>query len=174
MDVPAALLALFPASKRRLLDVTRRSIDDAMLKEIAAADYGCDLEVHLAALRPIRDRGAVPDDLGWHPGEVLSLTHFCDPERPNPPPFEPGPTGRRGHQIRAFACAVLLYNGEDSAMDSALARCLVSARVLDEEVNEAAGSYLTWEIPQLGVGGAGQRQLRGCDPDSGTREGVPQ
>jgi hypothetical protein len=152
MDVPIALLAAFPPSNQRLLDVTRRQIDDEMLLEIAMADYGIDAEIHLAALRPIRETGVVPEPLDWHPGEVLELTRYCDPDHPDPPPFRPGPAGRRGHQIRAFACAVLLRAGadHDCVSEATLAQCLVSANVIDEEVSEAAACLLTWEIPRFG------------------------
>jgi hypothetical protein len=57
MKIPASLCDTFPPSDERLLDVTRRQMDDEMLSEIAAADYGTDLDAHLAALRPIRDGG---------------------------------------------------------------------------------------------------------------------
>jgi hypothetical protein len=103
MNIPAALVAAFPPSQDALLDFARKRIDDSMLLEIARADYGCDAEAHLAALRPIRDEGSVVSPMQWQPGEVLELTSYCDPEQPEGPPFEPGPTGRRGHLIRLFA-----------------------------------------------------------------------
>lgn len=151
MELPAALAARFPPSRRRLLDVTRVSINDTMLEEIAAADYGCDFDEHLAALRPIRDEGKLLEPFDWNPGEVLELTRYCDPECPNPPPFAPGSTGLRGHRIRAFACAALLYRGtqHDTAADATLAQCLVSARALEPEVSEAIGCFLTWETQRI-------------------------
>jgi hypothetical protein len=153
MDIPEALTIAFPPSSQLLLDVTRRQIDDGMLLELAEADYGLDAEIHLSSLRPIRDQGVVHPPLGWHPAEVLALTRWHNPEKPNEPPFEPGPTEKRGHQIRAFACAVLLHLGPeyDVGHDSTLAQCLVSTKVLGDEVNQAAGSFLTWRIPHLGV-----------------------
>jgi hypothetical protein len=155
MNVPAALLDAFPASAARLLGVARRQVDDGMLAEIARADYGRDAERHLAALVPIRDHGWVPAPLHWHPGEVLELVRWSQPEDPT---WKPGGTGTRGHQMRAFACAALLrasaepgneyYEGSD---DSTLAQCLASAKVLGEEMLEAAGQFLTWRIPRMTV-----------------------
>src|SRR5260221_13417688 len=103
MNIPHALVTAFPPSNRLLLDVSRQQIDDGMLAEIAAADYGIDADRHLASLRPIRDTGVVPQFIGWHPAEVLELIRWSDPENPE---HKPGSTGRRGHQMRAFSCAV--------------------------------------------------------------------
>src|SRR5436305_280319 len=114
MILPPALLAVFPPSADRLLDVARQQVDDGMLREIAAADYGRDVDIHLAALRPIRDQGIVPAPLGWHPGEVLELIRWSDPEDPA---HKPGATGRRGHQMRAFACAALLRTAMENGCD---------------------------------------------------------
>lgn len=153
MSIPPALLSAFPPSADLLFDLARRRTDDAMLHDIAVADYGMGSDEALAALRPVRDRGVIPDPLPWVLHEVLTLTHFCNPDVPNPPPFDPGPTGLRGHQTRLFACAALLRieagmaPGEsDIASDSALAQCLVSAKVLGAEMSEAAACYLTWRI----------------------------
>jgi hypothetical protein len=63
MNPPPALVTAFPPSLDLLLDVTRRQVDDGMLTEIARADYGSDVSVHLAALRAIRDHGIVPSPL---------------------------------------------------------------------------------------------------------------
>jgi hypothetical protein len=155
MDMPAELLSAFPPSADLLLDRARREIDDEMLLEIAKADYGQDVALHLAALWPIRDQGVISAELGWHPCEVLELIRWSQPEDPT---WKPGSMGRRGHQMRAFACAALLragalaenenYDGASSA-DSSLAQCLVSAKVLGDEMSEAAARFLTWRIPQL-------------------------
>jgi hypothetical protein len=153
MDIPAALLAAFPPSADLLLDRARRRTDNAMLMDIACADYGLQAEEMMAELRPIRDRGVVPTPLPWMLCEVLSLTHFSNPDQPDTPPFEPGPTGLSGHQARLFACAVLLRADADLPReegylptDSALAQCLVSANLLGKEMSEAAACYLTWRI----------------------------
>lgn len=153
MDIPESLTVAFPPSSQQLLDVTSRQIDDGMLLELAEFDYRYNADVHLASLMPIRDSGTIDSPLGFYPGEVLQLARWCDPAKPNEPPFEPGPTGRRAHRIRAFACAVLLRLGPeyDTGYDSTLAQCLSSAGVLGDDVNRAAGSFLMWQIPHLGV-----------------------
>jgi hypothetical protein len=155
MDIPVPLIAAFPPSADLLLDLARQQVDDTMLREIANADYGYKADAMLAALRPIRDDGIIPAPMDWPLVEVLQLTRWCDPETPNPPPFEPGPTGRRGHQTRLFACAVLLRamakpatDNIDNSEDASLANCLISAQVLGEEMSIAAARFLTWRIPQ--------------------------
>lgn len=152
MRLPDPLLAAFPPLVDLLLERARRKTDDAMLAEIARADYGLEADERMAELRPIRDSGVIPIPLPGMLGEVLTLTHYSHPEAPNTPPFEPGPTGLRGHQARLFACAVLLRAeaelpaGSRIATDSALAQCLVSANVLGEEMSIAAACYLTWRL----------------------------
>jgi hypothetical protein len=156
MDVPAALTAAFAPSADLLLHRARRQIDDAMLMEIASADYGHMADEMMTELRPIRDEGIIAAPMHWQLSEVLRLTRWCNPERPNPHPFKPGPTGRSGHQIRLFACAVLLRaeaalpnENIDSSEDSTLAQCLSSARVLGEEMSEATARFLTWWLPHM-------------------------
>ena len=152
MEIPAALLAAFPPSADLLLDRARRRTDDAMLWEIARADYGMEADAMMAALRPIRDAGMIPSPLPGMLGEVLSLTHYSNPDVPDSPPFEPGPTGLAGHQARLFACAVLLRVEADlhpeqrMLTDSALAQALVSANRLDETMSEAVACHLTWRL----------------------------
>ncbi len=151
MEIPPALLAAFPPSADLLLDVTRRQVDDVMLTEIAAADYGMSRAEHLALLRPIRDNGVVPDMMQWYGGEVLELTRWPHPENPA---HKPGSQGLRGHQMRAFACAALLRaatidDQNDISQDATLARCLVSAKVLGEDMSDAAARFLTWRIPRV-------------------------
>ena len=154
MEVPASLLAAFPPSVDLLLDRVRRKTDDAMLTEIARADYGLEADEIMAVLRTIRDVGVAPIPLPWMLREVLTLTHYSNPDAPNAPPFEPGPTGLRGHQARLFACVVLLRAVAELPQevravidtDSVLAQCLVSANVLGEEMSVAAACYLTWRM----------------------------
>jgi hypothetical protein len=155
LDIPAALIVAFPPSADLLLDRARRHTDDAMLRWIARADYGIMADQMMADLRAIRDNGIVLAPMHWQLGEVLELTRWCNPEAPHPPPFEPGPTGRRGHQTRLFACAVLLRAEAESDIrrehveDSTLAQCLVSAKVLGDEISDAAARFLTWRMSQM-------------------------
>jgi hypothetical protein len=153
MEVPAPLLAAFPPSPTLLFELARWQTDDAMLTVIARADYGLGANEVMAELRPIRDEGGLPTAMSGQLGEVLELIRFSEPDTPTPPPFEPGPTGRRGHQSRLFACSVLLmveaeWSIEEVGIstDSTWAQCLVSAKVLGEETSEAAARLLTWWI----------------------------
>jgi hypothetical protein len=153
MDIPPELIACFPPSPDLLLDRARRNVDDAMLRDIAQADYGYMAEEMLVELRPIRDNGILPSPMHWQLVEVLRLIQWSDPENPNRPPFEPGPRGLSGHQTRLFACAVLLRaatqpaSGYDGGThDSTLAQCLISAKALGDRMTEAVGSFLIWEL----------------------------
>jgi hypothetical protein len=149
MNIPPALLSAFPPSSSLLLDVTRRDVDDSMLEEIAWADYGHKADEYLSGLKRIRDQGIVPKSMGWDRAEVLELIRWCDPDQPAQEPGSPGP---RGHQMRAFSCAVLLVAAAEAGGDSdeaTLAQCLRSAKVLGGEVNEAAARFLTWRIPTV-------------------------
>ncbi|WP_435007618.1 hypothetical protein P12x_004884 [Tundrisphaera lichenicola] len=158
MEIPDELISAFPPSEDLLLECVRRRTDDAMLRDIAEADYGQMADEMMTELRPIRDRGVIPAPPSWMLSEVLTLTHYCNPESPNPPPFEPGPTGHRGHQTRLFACAVLLRIEADlpyeyhRSTDSALAQCLASAKVLGEQMGEATASYFTWRLSRESSG----------------------
>lgn len=151
MDVPHFVLDAFPPSVTALLDCARAPIDDEMLMQVARADYGNMAEELFAALKPIRDSAEIPKPLAFWLREVLSLTRWSDPDSPQPPPFEPGPTGLKGHQIRLFVCAVLLKASSqnkdpDDSDDSSLAQGLRSARRLGEEVNFAFAQFLTWRL----------------------------
>jgi hypothetical protein len=152
IELPAALTAAFPPSADLLLERARQQTDDAMLMEIARADYGFMADELIVDLRRIRDEGIGSVLMYWQLHEVLSLIRFCNREVPNAPPFEPGPTGRRGHQTRLFACAVLLRlaaahdEAIDTSPDSTLAQCIASAKVLGDEMSNGVASFLTWWI----------------------------
>jgi hypothetical protein len=155
MDVPASLEAAFPPSAELLLNSARRHVDDQMLMDIARADYREMANEMLAQLRPIRDHGIIPAPMHFQLVEVLDLTRYCNPDMPERAPFEPGPMGRRGHQTRLFACAVLLRATDefanrhiDADAESTLAQCLASAKVLGDEMSEVAARFLTWRLPR--------------------------
>jgi hypothetical protein len=118
-----------------------------MLEEIAGVDYGHKADQYLAGLRAIRDNGIIPKSMGWQRAEVLELIRWCNPDDPAQ---KPGAPGRRGHQMRVFSCAVLLLaaaeEGGGDSDEATLAQCLASAKVLGEEMNSAAASFMTWGI----------------------------
>jgi hypothetical protein len=152
-EVPDTLIAAFPPSADLLLDRARRETDDAMLREIAEADYGWRADEMVPMLQLIRDKGVVPAPMPRILGAVLNLTQFSNPDKANASRFQPDPKHRRGHQARVFACAVLLRaeaelppEADDFTAESALPQCLASANVLGEEMSEAAARFLTWRI----------------------------
>jgi len=101
----SALFNAFGPDPDDLLRCLSRHVDDDMLEEIAAADYGHDIEQHLVQLRRIRDEGSFETPMDWHPIEVLELIRWSKPEDPKQ---QPSALGERGHWVRAFACAALL------------------------------------------------------------------
>ena len=101
----AAFFEVFQPQADQLLRQVSRLIDDGMLEEIAAADYGYDVEKHLAHLQLIRDEGSFAVPMRWEPREILELIRWSEPEDPK---WKPGAFGERGHWMRAFACTSLL------------------------------------------------------------------
>jgi hypothetical protein len=139
----------------RLFDRTRRAVDDDMLSDIASADYGYRAVEMMALLIPIRDTGMIPVATAPSLAEVLGLIRWSDPDRPNSPPFSPGPSGLRGHLTRLFACALLLhievispYGDWDGTNDSTLANGIISAKLLGNEFTVLLGCFLTWRLTQ--------------------------
>jgi hypothetical protein len=86
-----------------LLALIFEHVDDSMLLKIAQADYGKDVEIHLAALDQIRANN-IPFPIQWHPGEVLELTRWTEWDNLTPPN---GEISERNHWMRLFACTVL-------------------------------------------------------------------
>lgn len=152
-DIPPILTETFPPSPDALLDCARRNVDDEMLMDVANADYGYRAEEMFRWLRTIRDDGQIPRPVDGWLSEVLELTRNSDPDKPKPTPFEPGPTGLRGHRTRLFACAALLRattepnsGYSDCCEDFTLAQCLASAKLLEDEISNSIGRYLTWRF----------------------------
>ncbi len=146
---PLALFAKARPSGEALLEWLRPRIDDAMLREIAAADYGCDRELHLEPLLRIRDGRPPAYVSAWHPREVLELVRWSQPDDPH---WQPGGTGMRGHLMRAFACAVLLRSAvepENATHDSAIPQTLELlwdsvAVIADRDAEERTIALLAW------------------------------
>lgn len=145
-----ATLAQFAPDPDALLAWLRPRIDDDMLAEIAAADYGMDADAHLAALRRIRDSGAVLVSLGWEPKEVLELIRWSEPEDPT---WRPGSTGERGHLMRAFCCAALIRAAAEpanadtiSGENQTVIQLIASALTLEPAAQRAALQLLAWRL----------------------------
>lgn len=152
--------AFAPPDPQALLRALSRHIDDAMIAEIAAADYGRDIEEHLIPLRAIRDHGEIPSPLQWEPKEVLELIRWSEPDDPE---WGPGGHGRRGHWMRAFCCAVLLRAGQEKAnlgtisgQNQTLVQLIDSLQRLECGLDREAAGLMTWimeETPSDDQGG---------------------
>lgn len=146
-------LKSFDPDSEELLDRLLPKIDDWMLLEIARADYGQDAEKHLAPLKLFRDSRQLPV-LDWHPGEVLELIRWSEPEDPN---WKPGGQGTYGHLLRAFACAMLLrsYEREENkhhwhSFNETAVQLADSLRALDGEFLPSGVKFFAWCVGSLG------------------------
>lgn len=90
-----SITSFFYANEESLWCLVHEQVDDAMLREIAAADRGENSDAHLMVLREIV-KGALPIPMGEIPKEVLELTSGYDP------------TTEREHWRLLFVCLTLL------------------------------------------------------------------
>lgn len=141
------LLAPLTPNEVALAALFRANVDDAMLREIAEADYGWKADECYALLQPMLRTGqvALPD---FQLQEVLELIRWSEPEDPE---WKPGSQGRRGHWMRLFACTALVRLAPamgafvDTEVDT-LAQLIDSAICLGPEVARAAASVLAWRF----------------------------
>ena len=147
----AELLNKIEPDGEALLRAISAHVTDEMLECISMADYGCDCEAHLAALRQLRDTGALPENPGWVPMEVLELIRWSEPENPE---WKPGRTGEFGHWMRAFSCAAILraehepwnYHYNDGCTDSTTIQLLLSLEALPVDLSHEATRNFAWLI----------------------------
>src|ERR1700761_2888417 len=99
------VFARFSPDPNALLRLVSKHVNESMLNEIAAADYGDKVAEHLAPLRQIRDGRSLRAPMRWEPREVLELIRWSEPDIPD---WKPGSSGERGHWMRAFCCSALL------------------------------------------------------------------
>ncbi len=143
-----------PPDADRLLRLVSPNIDDGMLREIAAADYGLDIDENLAPLQRLRDEGVIPAPLGWEPREVLELIRWSEPDDPE---WGPGGHGERGHWMRLFACAALLRAEFDPAnidaradgQNQTVAALLISLRALAGDRDLPPCGLIAWLVDVL-------------------------
>lgn len=139
-----------------LLALLAAQVDDSMLRVIAEADHGEDVEHHLTALVGIRDAREIPAPMGFEPREVLELIRWSEPDDPRWRQSDEAAV--RDHVMRAFCCAVLVRAGGeegnpygfDSEPDT-LAQLLGSLDVLGEPYQRAALRLLAWRFARLPV-----------------------
>jgi hypothetical protein len=136
----AQLLGVLHPSELALRDWVRPRLTASMLEEIAAADYGFDVDENRRALEELRTDPWLPDELSWHPEEVLALTRWSAVDvRLNPV------EARRVHLMRIFCCLVLVRaSTRDGSPVNSLTPLVESAVELGPDVVDAAGSYLAW------------------------------
>ncbi|MFA6113384.1 MAG: hypothetical protein WC729_05315 [Sphingomonas sp.] len=130
-------------------------VDDAMLQEIADADYTAGAQLHYDALLGMRDKGLLPA-FAWHPHEVLELIRWSEPDRPD---HKPGGAGVRGHWMRAFCCAALLRSagtadmGAYNSFNETVAGLVASLEAVGADLWNEAGSLLTWFVDRTASAG---------------------
>jgi hypothetical protein len=152
------LLTRFNPSASALQLWLRARVDDAMLQEIALADYGQQADINLLALRHFRDDGVILSPArhgGWHAVEVLELVRWSEPDDPT---WKPGRTGIGGHLMRAFCCAVLLRAaaepqavGHFGGESETVIQLIASALTLGRDAAEGALRLLCWRMLVLPV-----------------------
>lgn len=151
-DLPPALRARVRPSRTAWMDWLGPLLDDAMLAEIAAADYGFRADEYLIALRLIRDERRLPDRVAAVPLEVLELVRWSQPDDPS---WEPGGHGRRGHLMRLFCCALLLALADDERIrryveeEPTLRQLVDSAIALGADAVAAMLPLVCWRLPTL-------------------------
>lgn len=138
--------SVFAPDAMALLRRLAPHIDDSLLEEIAAADYGANANANLAALRSLRNDFRVPD-AAWIPCEVLELIRWS---RPDTPGWRPGGEGERGHWMRAFACCALLLicgNADQDrlvSVNEVIGPLVASLLMLEVDMWPELGGFLEW------------------------------
>lgn len=155
-SIPTSLLEQLEPSDQPLFALIFEHVDDSMLVEIAHADYGEDVDLHLEALQQCRSQN-IPIPMPWHPGEVLALTRWTTPEQLKSQGRE---IEQRGQWMRLFACTVMIWaslepeNYEYSyahwanleGEDSTIIQLIDSALSLGDEASVAALKFLSWRM----------------------------
>lgn len=146
---PNPLQACAPCEES-LLNSAITNVDSSMLRKIAEADYGEDVNKHYRALTDVYRGDITPRLCDWHPREVLELTRWSEPDT-SPHPADA--VGTRGHWMRLFACTVLLRvdrlpECRDHLLgnDSTIIQLTESAIALGPKVVSKAISFLAWYL----------------------------
>jgi hypothetical protein len=141
------LLAPLHPNESALTPLFQANIDEGMLREIAAADYGWKADECYALLLPVLKTGLVASD-DCDLQEVLELIRWSEPDDPK---SSPGGQGTRGHWMRLFACAALVrfatkYKATHGIECDTVAQLISSAIELGRPVARAAGGLLAWRF----------------------------
>lgn len=146
--------SLEPDQDSLLLELSKQ-ITDEMLTLIALADYGRDMEQHLAPLRLLRDQAIFVEPMEWYPCEVLELVRNSEPDG------SPASDRIRDHWIRAFASAALLrarnepwnYTADAANPSFTLIQLLNSLEALPVDFEPNAVRLLAWMMLDSDLGG---------------------
>jgi hypothetical protein len=143
-------------------------IDDAMLEEIAVADYGINVEHYLQALKRTRDepwqsnevlvrpsKGKAQVPVWYQALEVLTLMRWSEPEN-----YQQEEEQTVGHLMRAFCCVVLLRIAASPANcntanigteSETIIQLIASVLSLEKEAIELTLQLLCWRMLSLPV-----------------------
>ena len=137
----ARLLALLHPSELALRDWVAPQLDGSMVEEVASADYGVDVAEHRRAIEELRRVRRLPNELSWHPEEVLALTRWSTVDGTQ----HFAAAARRLHLMRLFCCLVLVRAATASGYPVNSVTPLVESAVeLGPDAVDAAASYLAW------------------------------
>jgi hypothetical protein len=141
------LLMVFQPDENAFTPLFLANLDEAMLREIACADYGWKADKCYELLQPMLTAGVIAAD-DFNLREVLELIRWSEPDDPK---WSPGGHGQRGHWMRLFACTALirfapthlhLLSGECGTF----AQFTSSAIELGQPTARAAASVLSWRF----------------------------
>jgi hypothetical protein len=117
-----------------LWEWVRTRVDASIVREIAALDYGMQVEEHRNGLEDLLLGRRLPEELPWPTGAVLQLAAFADPDT----------TDRRGHVARLFCCLVLVRTADAGYPAGELAALVESALALGPEAAGPALRFVAW------------------------------
>ena len=156
ITIPPPLLSAFPPDGEAALRSLAARVDDAMLQEIAEADYGHRADETFERLVPLRGGTGYGELLDFQVREVLDLIRWSEPEHAD---WKPGGTGERGHRMRAFACALLLRTAGEPANalysegeNTTLIQLVTSALTLGGTLPHEVACLITWRLQRLDDG----------------------
>ncbi|GAA4257799.1 hypothetical protein [Dactylosporangium darangshiense] len=110
-----------------LRDWVRPRLDAGTLREMAALDYGMQIDEHLRGIEGLLNTRRLPAEIEWNPREVLELARYSGPAA-----------------ARLFACMVLV-RADGTVMPAETLAGLVDAVLeLGDEAIEPAVRYLAW------------------------------
>jgi hypothetical protein len=141
------ILTSLPCEPGSLHRVLSQHVDDAMLREIASADFGHDVEQHLVPLHQLRDHGIYAGHDATYPFDVLELMRYSEPDQPD---WKPGSTGEYGHWMRAFSAMATLRlcveNGfhEPSGGNDSLIQLIESLNLPNSQLDVEAAAFTGW------------------------------